>query len=207
MKNTLAKLILLSILVINSGCPKPCIEANLSFSVNSQINPDNDSIHVGDTIYLESSFPTQLIEQSTGQLMDYSNSTGIGSTLAVSSLPIGDTIAKDAVFDFDYISVNGIIYNDRSIPRPDGVQQLTYEETNRTYVLKVGLIPKKVGNYILALGDGLSNGRKKSRNCEKASFNITLSNTDQHFYLIEKWYPNVVIGGYGKMRVYYFKVY
>ena len=207
MKSRLATLILLSILVINSGCPKPCIEANLSFSVHSQIIPDNDSMHIGDTVYLESSFPTQLTEQSTGQLMDYSNSTGIGSTLAVSSLPLGDTIAQDAVFDFDYISVNGRIYNDRSIPRPDGVQQVSYEETNGNYTLKVGLIAKKKGNYILGIGDGLSNGRKKSKNCEKASFNITLINTDQHFYLIKNWYPNVVIGGYGKMRVYYFKVY
>jgi hypothetical protein len=199
MKSTLAILILLSIMVINFGCPKPCIEANHSFSVNSQIAPDNDSIHVGDTIYLESTFPTQLTEQSTGQLTDYSNSTGIGSTLAVSSLPIGDTVAKDAVFDFDYISINGRIYNDRSIPRPDGVQQIIYAEINGNYILKVGLI--------LGIGNGLSNGRKKSRNCEKASFDITLSGTNQHFYLIEKWYPNVVIGGYGEMRVYYFKVY
>lgn len=201
-------IILITIIaIINSGCPKPCVEANLSFSVNLQITPDNDSIHIGDTIYLESSFPTQLTEQSTGQLMDYSNSTGIGSTLAVSSLPVGDSIAHDAVFDFDYISVNGRIYNDRSIPRPDGIQQLTYEETKGEYVLKAGLIAKKKGNYILGISDGLSNGRKKGKNCEKASFNITISNTDQHFYLIEKWYPNVVIGGYGKMRVYYFKVY
>ncbi|MEO7044033.1 MAG: hypothetical protein ABI091_01910 [Ferruginibacter sp.] len=207
MKNTLAKLILLSTLVINSGCPKPCIQSNLSFIVNSQFNPDNDSIHVGDTIYLESSFSTQLIDQSTGRIIDYSNSKGIGSTLAVSSLPIGDSISKDAVFDFDYISVNGKIYNDRSIPRPDGVQQVSYEETNGDYILKVGLIAKKKGNYILGIGDGLSNGRKNSNNCEKASFNNTLSNTDQHFYLIKNWYPNVVIGGYGKLRVYYFKVY
>lgn len=200
-------IILFVVTIINSGCPKPCIEANYSFSVNSQLIPDKDSIHIGDTIYLESSFSQQLTEQSSGQIIDYNNSTGIGSALAVSKLPIGDTIAQDAVFDFDYVSISGRIYNDRSIPRPDGVQQLTYGETNGNYVLKVGLIAKKKGNYILGIGNGLSNGRKKSRNCEKASFNITLSNTDQHFYLIEKWYPNVTIGGYGKMRVYYFKVY
>ncbi len=207
MKNVLASLGCLAVAIMNSGCPKPCVEANYSFSVNSQITPYKDSVHIGDTIYLVSSFSTKLTEQTTGRLMEYSNSTGIGSTLAISNLPTGDTITKDAVFDFDYVSVNGKIYNDRSIPRPDGVQQIVYAETNGNYVLKVGLIPKKVGNYILGLGDGLSNGRKKSRSCEKASFNITLSNTDQHFYLIKKWYPNVKIGGYGKMRVYYFKIY
>lgn len=207
MKKINVVILLTIIAVINSGCPKPCIEANLSFSVNSRIAPDNDSVHIGDTIYVESSFPTQLTEQSTGQLTDYSNSTGIGSTLAVSSLPPGDTIAQDAVFNFDYISVNGRIYNDRSIPRPDGVQQLTYGETNGNYVLKVGLIPKKVGNYILGLGDGLSNGRKKNRNCEKASFNITLINTDQHFYLLKEWKPDLILDDYGRNHGYAFRVY
>ena len=207
MKNVLIVVGLLAFAIINSGCPKPCIEANLSFNVNSQITPDHDSVHVGDTIYLVSSFSTTLIEQSSGQMINYSNSTGIGSTLNVSSLPLGDTIAKDAVFDFDYENVRGRIYNDRSIPRPDGVQQIAYEEANGMYVLKVGLIPKKKGNYILGVGNGLSNGRKKNNNCEKASFNIMLDSTDQHFYLVQKWIPGIIFNDYGKMRVYYFKVY
>lgn len=193
-------------MVTITGCPKPCIEPNLLFSVTSQIIPDKDSVNIGDTIYLLSTFPTKLTEQTTGEIIDYSNSTGIGSTLAISSLPIGDTIAKDAVFDFDYFSISGKIYNDRSIPRPDGVQQLTYGEFNGSYVLKVGLIPKKVGNFILGIGNGLSNGRKRNRNCEKAAFNISITNTDQHFYLITQWIPDNVLDDYGKRHVYYFKV-
>ncbi len=155
MKNAIKGIGLLAIAIINSGCPKPCVDANLSFSVNSQITPDYDSVHVGDTMYVVSSFSTKLVDQSSGQMIDYSNSTGIGSTLAVSNLPLGDTIGKDAVFDFDYVSVNGRIYNDRSITRPDGVQQIVYGEANGMYVLKVGLIPKMKGNYILGVSNGL----------------------------------------------------
>lgn len=195
------------IAIILSGCPKPCIEANYSFAVNSQIIPDLDSIKVGDTIFLFSSFPTSLKDQRTGQTVDYSNSTGIGNTLSVSELPQGDTIAKDAVIDFDYISINGRIYNDRNIPSPDRVQQITYQESNGNYTLKVGLIAKHIGKYILGLGDGLSNGRKKSHSCEKASFGVSISDTNQHFYLIKNWKPDIIINDFGKRHGYAFKVY
>ncbi len=198
---------LLGVVILNSGCPKPCIDANYSFAVNLQITPDFDSIKVGDTVFLTSSFPTTLTDQASGQTFDYSKSTGIGNTLAVSKLPQGDTIAADAVFNFDYISINGRIYNDRNIPRPDGVQQLTYEEINGNYFLKVGLIPKQRGIYILGLGDGLSNGRKKSRSCEKASFNVSINNTTQHFYFLTNWKPDIVLNDFGKKHGYAFKVY
>lgn len=195
------------VVIINSGCPKPCIEANLSFNVHSQIVPDKDSIQIGDTLYLESTFPTNIIDQRSGQLMDYSNSKGIGSTLTVIKLAPSDTTGKDAVFDFSYISIQGKIYNDRTIPRPDGVQQLTYGEINGKYVLKIGLVPYKKGNYVLVIGNGLSNGRRKEKSCEKASFNISFEATDQHYYLIENWVPGIKLDDYGKVRVYYFIVY
>lgn len=207
MKKILAIIGLTYIIIINSGCPKPCVEATLTFNVNSQIVPDKDSIHIGDTLYLESTFPTNLIEQRSGKLMDYSNSEGIGSTLAVSSLPPNDTIAKDAVFDFEYISISGKIYNDRSIPRPAGVQQLTYGESSGNYVLKIGLIPYKKGIYILGIGNGLSNGRKKGKSCEKAAFNISITSTNQHFYLLEQWKPNYILNDFGREHGYAFKVY
>jgi hypothetical protein len=66
MKNLVISLALMVIAIILSGCPKPCIEANYSFAVNSQIIPDLDSIKVGDTIFLFSSFPTSLKDQRTG---------------------------------------------------------------------------------------------------------------------------------------------
>jgi hypothetical protein len=80
--------------------------------------------------------------------------------------------------------LNGTIYDDRSIPSPDRVQQLTYQEFNGNYDLKIAIIPKVKGNYVFGLGDGLSNGRHKTSKCEKASFSISFDNTNQHFYLI-----------------------
>ncbi len=207
MRNTIIYIGLLIFALINTGCPKPCVDAHYSFAANSQITPDSDSVRIGDTIILTSSIPVNLTDQRTGVMIDYSNSTDIGSTLAISKLPKGDTVAIDAVPDFNYVNVNGRIYNDRSIPRPDGVQQLIYVEMNGNYLLKVGLIPKQTGNYILGLGNGLSNGRHKSMNCEKASFDISINNTNQHFYVITEWKPDIILNDFGKKHGYAFKVY
>lgn len=208
MKKILSLSVIFTIGIILSGCPKPCVEPNYLFAADAQITPDNDSIHIGDTLYLISDVPNQLIDQQTGTLVNYSNSTGVASSLSITSSPVSDGAhVIDAVVDFNFISIEGRIYNDKRIPRPDGIQQLEYAEINGNYVLKVGLIAKKKGNYILGISNGVSNGRKKTNNCEKASFNIKFDNTAQHFYLAKQWYSDAIDYGYGAQRVYYFKVY
>jgi hypothetical protein len=147
MKKVIILIGLAYFIVINCGCPKPCIEANYSFAVNSQIIPDKDSVHVGDTIFLSSSFSDKLLDQSSGIVIDYSDAVDIGSAVSVIKLNIGDTVATDAVFDFNYLSINGKVYNDRSIPRPDGVQQLTYQEAGGKLYFE-GRINTKTKRYL-----------------------------------------------------------
>ena len=195
------------IILINSGCPTPCVEANFSFAVNSQFSPDLDSIKVGDTIYLTSAFSTTLTDLSTNTLVNYNNSSGISSDVYINRYDSIDNSSNDAVFDFNYISIKGRIYNERNIASPDGVQQLTYQEDTGNYELKVGFIAQRKGDYIFNLGNGLSNGLSDNKKCEKAAFDISLTNTDQHFYLLQFWRPNSTVDGYGKEHVYYFKVY
>lgn len=102
---------LAGIIIINSGCPKACIETDYTFSVSSQITPDSDSVHVGDTIFLTSSFPTKLTDQSSGVMIEYSNSTNVGSTFGLVKLIDGIYPGKNAVNNFNYISITGSIYN------------------------------------------------------------------------------------------------
>lgn len=207
MKNLIAGITLLIVIIVLSGCPKPCIEANYSFAVNSQIIPDSDSIKLGDTIFLYSSFPTTLKDQSTGQVINYNNSTGLGSTLGLVELVDGTYPGIDAVNDFDYISIFGMVYNDKSIPSPNKFQQLKYEQINGNYELKIGIIPKKSGTYYLGLGDGLSNGRSKNKSCEKASFNTTFKKTNQHLNYFSEWSSNATLSAYEQSHAYFFKVY
>jgi hypothetical protein len=207
MKYLIVSITFLIVIIVISGCPKPCIESNYSFAVHSQIIPDSDSIKVGDTIFLSSSFPTILTDQSTGQVIDYNNSIDLGSTLGLVELVKGIYPGIDAVNDFDYISISGMAYNDKSIASPNKFQQLKYEQINGNYELKIGVIPKKNGTYYLGLGDGLSNGRNKNKSCEKASFNITFKNTNQHLNYFSEWSSSTILSAYEQSHAYFFKVY
>ncbi|WP_419803464.1 hypothetical protein [Mucilaginibacter sp.] len=208
MKNFVVAISLFCIVILNSGCPKSsCIKTNYSFAVNSQISPDLDSIRLGDTLYLTSSFPKKLVDDYTKTVVDYSNSMGIGSTLGLVKLVNGSYPGKDAVNSFKYSNVTGSVYNDKSIPSPDKIQQLKYDEVNDNYKLKIGIIPMEKGVYYLGVGNGLSNGRNKSNSCEKASFNITMINTSQHLNYFSAWNPNGTLSTYEKDRAYFFKVY
>lgn len=86
MKTIWIYVLLTTIIIINSGCPKPCIEANYSFAATSQITPDGDSIRIEDTLYLISSFPFSLVDQQTGKPVDYSNANDIESTYFVPAI-------------------------------------------------------------------------------------------------------------------------
>ncbi len=207
MKSLLTILGVSFIIIVNSGCPKPCIESNYSFAVNSQMVPDLDSIQVGDTIFLVSSFPSKLTDLANGRVVDYSNSTGIGSTLGIVKLINGTYPGLDAVSEFNYLSEIGMIYNDSNIPSPNKFQQLRYQEDNGSYNLKIGIVPKQKGIYYLGIGDGLSNGRTKSKNCENGSFKIVLLNTDQHLNFFTSWSPGNSLSSYEESRAYFFKVY
>ena len=207
MKKIITGIGLFIITIINSGCPKACIEANYSFAVNAQIIPDIDSLHVGDTIFLTSTFPIRLNNLASNDTIDYSNSTNIGSTIGIVKLTNNIFPGQDAVSNFNFVNVAGTVYNDNTIPNPNKVQGLTYFENNGFYKLKIGIIPKQTGVYYLGVGNGLSNGRKNNHSCEKAGFSITLNNTNQHLNYFSDWNPNVNLSSYEQTRAYFLKVY
>ena len=207
MKKIIIGIELFIITIINCGCPKACIEANYSFAVNAQITPDTDSVQVGDTIFLTSTFSTKLKDLISNDSIDYSNSTNIGSNLAFIKLNKGTDTIQEAVADFMFASIIGKIYNDNSIPSPKRVQQLIYQEENNIYKLKIGIIPTQSGIYYLGVTNGLSVGRKNSHSCEKAGFSITLNNTNQHLNYFSAWNPNNSLTNYVQQRVYFLKVY
>jgi hypothetical protein len=204
MRKLVMIIILSYAIIINVRCTsKSCVEASYSFAVQSQIVPDYDSISIGDTIYLISSFPAKLKDQNTGAIIDYSNANNLSSTLGVGELINGNSFPKDAVFNFNYFSIKGRIFNDRNIPSPDGVQQLVYEELNGNYELSVGLIALKKGIYVLGVGDGLGIAQ---RGCGKASFSMSIVNTLQHVYYYQDWRPGYILTQSDIRHMYCFKV-
>jgi hypothetical protein len=187
MRSAILYFFIIAAALILTGCPTPvCLNPNptYSFAVTAHFTPERDSIRVGDTLYLVSEFPSTMIPVGGDQPVDYSNSTGIGNNLGIRKLEPSRVITG-AVFDFDYISIDGEIYNSRDIPSPERVQQLRYGEKSGMYRLKIGMIPKAKGIYSLAIGfSGLSNGRKSGDKCTKASFPTTVANEDPHLHYL-----------------------
>ena len=165
-----------------------------------------DSINIGDTIYLVSTFPTKLLDQNSGREINYINAISLGSDLRIGKLEDNNPVPIDAVAEFNYFSLKGRIYNDKSIPSPNGVQQLTYQEMDSNYELKIGMIPLKKGIYAVGVGNGISAGRKTYKSCEKAAFDISLNNTSQHIYYYQRWRPGYILTESDLKRLYCFKV-
>lgn len=189
--------------VLLTGCPSPCIQANYSFSYNALIYPEADTLHLGDSLFIQSTFPTNIQELQSGKTVDYENAI-IGSTLGLGELVEGDTIAKGAWRSFKYQALNGKIYKDNSIPSPEFFMQIEFGELSGYYKLKVILIPQKSGIYVISLGNGLGKAKNK-KNCDKATFEASISNTNHHEYHYFNWSND---GAYqeGLKRSYYFVV-
>ncbi|GAB3204452.1 hypothetical protein ABID22_002583 [Pontibacter aydingkolensis] len=189
MKTHVIKLLLVLVGIALTGCPSPlCLNPNpsYSFAVTAHFTPERDSIRVGDTLYLVSEFPNFLVPIGEQDAVDYSKSTAIGNTLGLLRLESVKS-TSGAVSSFDYINVWGRIYNSTDIPSPERMQQLRYEENDGKYKLRVGLIPKKPGIYLMGIGSGLSKGRMNDK-CVKASFQTILTNENSNLNYYEQWF-------------------
>ncbi len=204
MKQTFNFGILLVLCAAITGCPKPCIESDYAFQVSTKIIPDADSLKVGDTIMLISSFSINLMDEMSQKRINFSNAE-ISSTLGIGQLIAGQITAAGAVEDFEYHSITGNIYNATDIPSPETVQQLKYQEVGDHYEVKIAIIPKEKGVFALGIGDGV--GFVKGKKCQKAAFNISLYGTAHHEYLHKQWRPDFELTDRALSKLYAFKVY
>jgi hypothetical protein len=181
---------------------KPCSQVTpYSFNVTSEFTPQQEVYDVGDTIFLNSTFPKTLLNIISNQQVDYSNSVGIGGDLGLAfpdALTMQNKPAKDS---FDYISLSG-----NFIPRPinqnQGINTKYVENSN--YNFKGGIICKKKGVYAISVDNLISQGLS-GKNCTNANFNMLVLNTNKHINLYES-ILGIVLDQYSIDRIYCFKV-
>ena len=70
----------------------------------------------------------------------------------------------------------------------------------------MAIIAEDTGRYVVTIGNA-ANVYRKNDQCTKAGFTINFEATDQHFYLLKLWRPDLILDDQGKTKVYYFKVY
>ncbi len=165
----------------NKNGTKPCSAVAYSFAVTSQFLPQQDVYHIGDTIFLISTFPKLLTDQiNTSIIVDYSNSVAINGDIAISYL---DTVTHQplpARDSFIVVSLNGQFAERNNNNQESGIN-FYYDENPQSYDFKGGFICKKKGIYSMGISDLISEGLK-GENCTNAGFNMTVTNSDKHLY-------------------------
>lgn len=172
-----------------TGCPDPvCFnpDPTYTFAVTARFIPEQDSIRMGDTLYLVSEFPSAMVPVGEHEMVDYTNSIRISNTLRIGELVSNEIVPSGAVDKFEYFIASGNIYNSKNIPSPDMVQQLVYEEVPGKYILKIGLIAKSRGVFAFGIGNGGSSGKVNDK-CLKANFLTSITNLNPNLKLYEEW--------------------
>ena len=159
-------------------------ETTYNFSINSSISPSSDTINIGDTLYLISSFPSQLRDTKTGSNINYSHSKAITSSIGFNDFSkLGTNTDSSTTKYFNFFTIVGDVYNDKTLPVYWQTNVIKYEEKNDGYYLKIGMIPKKSGIYAFGIANLGSAGQIGNKN--DALFLVTFTHTNQHLYYYE----------------------
>ena len=59
------------IIVVISGCLKPCNEPDYYFTVFESFFPERDSMNIGDTLYLDCKIPKMEKDNNTGHIINF----------------------------------------------------------------------------------------------------------------------------------------
>ena len=186
------------------SCVKNCSDTSYSFDINARIFPDEDSISIGDTIWIEASSPTTLTDKLSGEEVDYGGATNMGIAIQIVSFhggSVSNTGAFHVLDSFHYVLVNGQL-----TAQDDNAINYLYDAVDNSYKFKLGIIGERTGTYGLSVSDAINVYRQKDK-CSKATYTMQITDTDQHLYLYQNSRPGYEISSYEMTHVYCFKVY
>jgi len=198
---------IISFLVVLSGCHKRCLPRQFQLSCGTvNINPDKDSIQVGDTLWVYCSIPANLKYNLGNNSLDsgsynISGATNLGTDFHLTT-PTGIGMQNGAIDSFSFISIKGII---QSNPLDINASKTIYYVTDSNkYNVSFGMVAQKKGVYILVVLDVYQAMIK----CDKLSVTILMNDADNHLhYLKDIYYGGGTIDPLDLTHSYCFKVY
>ena len=187
----------------NKDGTRPCTSLVYSFSVTSEWNPQSEVYKIGDTLYIYSSFPKTLLDAISNQNIDYSNATDIGGNIIFYELDSIQHQVIDGLNKFNIFEINGsAVSNSNS---PNRIKDVTYQELNNSYVLKLGVICKLKGLYYFGITD-IGSAGIKGKNCTNAGFKMTVINTNKNINLFQSAMNRLPVSQYEIDGMYCFRV-
>ena len=169
---------------------------------NASISQGNDSIRVGDTLWVKSSIPTTLTIQGSNQTVNFSGASNMITQIEFLSLVGINNNQIGSVDSFKYIYDKGTFASVREASH--SAKSVSYLAQNGSYVFSLGIIAQKKGIYYLAVID-IYQAEKK---CLYASVEILMNNANSNLhYLKDIYYGGGAISPYDSTHAYCFKVY
>lgn len=197
---TLAMLIVISITMIFSTCKKRfgCEQTDFSFKIGVKAYPDIDSVNVNDTLYLEINEPVNFKEVNNGATINFANAGNLG--MGVSFLEILEGAKTQGAIDkFKIYLITGANANNNY--DPTSLQEFLFKEEGAFYKFKIAVVAQKAGRFVITISNA-SNVYQKNNVCNKAFFEINYKETNQHFYFLQQWRPDLMLDDSGKKKVY-----
>lgn len=179
-------LLLVALTTLSARCNKettrPCYSAApYAFDVTSEWTPQKEVYHIGDTIYLNMSFPKTLTDLLSSKEVSYQDAVGISGPILTGQLDSQEIIP--AMSNFDYIPVTGTFQNIKNTPEIGKV--IFVDEQFTSYKFKVAILLKTKGIYLFYVSDLRSEGLK-GKDCTNAVFNMLVTNSDKHISLFQQ---------------------
>ena len=203
-----AILLLIALATIFATCKKRlgCNETVYNFEIKVKAHPDRDSIHIGDTIWLEVSVPTTFEDMISGKTIDYSGAENFGTAISFGEMKGGNINDPGSIPAANFFDILTIIGKPVQNPQTNQIKEFLFQELSNMYEFKVEIIPKTKGIFFFAPSDA-ANVYRTNDKCTKASFLLSFANTNQHLYYYQNNRPGYTISDYEQQHMYCFKVY
>jgi hypothetical protein len=159
----------------------PCRDVQYNFSTTATIINGKENYKVGDTIRIQSQFPTQVNDLRSGKVIDYRNAIDVSATLGCVLL---DSINRKFVFaidSFSYKAVAGQVLN--PISPGANSKSIFFEEDASFYKFEILLILLKKGRYVVGVNNGGALG-VKGKDCTNMSLYIQTNNAEKNLHIL-----------------------
>ena len=173
---------------LSSTCKKKkgeCIGNTYQLKETWNILPQRDSINIGDTLIFSSNFSNRPFDFNTNSNVDFSGNALVGTPFMVRIIR-GYNDLRPAIDSFSLFLLDGR-YNDNDI-KPSQIKDIFWMESNSAYKIKIGIIARKKGEYLITIPDAIGKLTKDNSCASGAGIYLSNNNIKNNMYLFYPYY-------------------
>ena len=201
----LMTLVSMSLIFFGAKCKKdsskPCNNSAYSFTITSQLGNEKSVYNINDTIIINSVIPKAIVDKQSNNSIDYSNNLGIGGSFSFIKIDSINHSIDKAIDSFAIITEKGIT----SINSTKYLL-VTYDKTSSNFLIRIKIIPKKIGSYYFGVNDLYCQGII-GKDCTNANFSNKIVANDKNLSILSNaQVSGVILDPYLTDRIFCFRV-